>query len=81
MTTHLATWGFAPIVLAATFVLSKRHIGTCRMLHRAGRPREGDACALQIPALGEVRERAAQDADRQDPALQAEAAILTSQES
>ena len=36
-------------------------------------PREGDDRALQISALGEVRGRAAQDADRQDPAFQAEA--------
>ena len=32
--------------------------------------RQGDHRALQISARGEVRRRAAQDADRQDPALQ-----------
>ena len=36
-------------------------------------PRQGDDRALQVSALREVRRRAAQDADRQDPALQAEA--------
>ena len=40
-------------------------------------PREGDHRALQISALREVRRRAAQDADRQDPALQAEAERIT----
>ena len=38
----------------------------------AAGPREGEDRALQVPALRQVRERAAQDADRQDPALQAE---------
>src|SRR5580700_5476539 len=42
-----------------------------RARRRAARPREGDARALQVPALGGVRARAAQDRDRQDPALQA----------
>ena len=35
-------------------------------------PRQGDDRALQISALGEVHRRAAEDADRQDPALPAE---------
>ena len=35
-------------------------------------PRQGDDRALQISALGQVHRRAAEDADRQDPALQAE---------
>ena len=38
--------------------------------------REGEDCAVQVPALRQVRERAAQDADRQDPALQAEVEIV-----
>ena len=56
--------------------------GACRAERRRRRrrgvreaaagPREGDDRALQVSALGEVRRRAAQDADRQDPALQAE---------
>ena len=45
-----------------------------RGLHQApAGPRQGDDRALQVSALGQVRRRAAQDPDRQDPALQAEA--------
>src|SRR5262245_49356625 len=42
----------------------------------AAGPREGDDCPLQIPEVGEVRERAAEDADRKSPALQIEGMIL-----
>ena len=38
---------------------------------RAETAREGSAGALQVPALGRVRARPAEDRDRQDPALQA----------
>ena len=47
------------------------------MREAAAGAREGDDCALQISALGEVRERAAKDPDRQSAALQAEVAVLT----
>ena len=40
----------------------------------AAGPRQGHHRALQVPPLGDVRRRAPQDADRQDPAVQAEAA-------
>ena len=43
----------------------------------AAGPREGEDRALQVSALGEVRDRAAQDPDRQDPALQTEGVTLT----
>ena len=48
-----------------------------RVREAAAGPREGEDRALQVPALGEVRERAAEDPDRQDPALQAE--VLTAE--
>src|SRR6187401_2877855 len=47
-----------------------------RVCQAATGPREGKDCALQVPALGEVRERAAQDADGQDSALQTESMIV-----
>ena len=40
-------------------------------------PRQGDHRALQISALGEVHRRAAEDADRQDPAVPAERQDMT----
>ena len=48
-----------------------------RGLHQApAGPRQGDHRALQVSALGQVRDGAAQDADRQDPAVQAEGTDL-----
>ena len=55
-------------------VVLKEGVDRRRNVHQgpAG-AREGDDRALQVSALGDVRPDAAQDADRQDPALQAEA--------
>ncbi len=47
--------------------------GTAGRCGRTAAAREGPARAVQVPALGRVRDRAAQDRDRQDPAVQAAA--------
>src|SRR5262249_42039171 len=39
--------------------------------------REGHDCSVQVSALGEVRGPPAENADRKNPALQTEAALLT----
>ena len=59
------------LIKPKAFVVLKQAGGGGPRPHRgADGALQDDAGALQVPALGRVRARAAQDGDRQDPALQ-----------
>ena len=55
----------------AFVVLKPGHAGDAALAERAEGVREGPARAVQVSARDPVLERAAEDGDRQDPALQA----------